>query len=395
MTRLYYDNPTLIEFDAHVREHLMLDDGQPAVVLDRTAFYPTGGGQPHDTGTLNDVRIVDVQSREDGSVLHVLETALHAETVRGRVDWDRRFHHMQHHTGQHILTQAFVQLAKAHTVGFHLGTESITIDLDVADMPDAMLAEVEDLVNRIIVEDRPVTASIIDPQEAEDIRMRRMPDRLLTGGLRVIEVADFDRTACGGTHVTRTGQIGLLKILKTERRGDTTRVEFRCGGAALNDYRHKHTLLTALALELTCAVEDVPAIVARLRDDLEAVHKALKAARADLVEVEAARMLAEAETFGAARLVIGVLPDHDGGDLRALASALTTHDDVIVLLASRTAVTAARGAGLSHDMRPALQAALDVLSGRGGGRPDFAQGGGIDAQPALCHKALAAARETL
>jgi alanyl-tRNA synthetase len=306
---------------------------------------------------------------------------------------------MQHHTGQHILTQAFVQIAGAQTIGFHLGSDVVTIDLDKVDLPLRQVGETEDLANQIIVDDRPVTIHIIDPDEADHVRMRRMPDQLLTGGLRVIEVEDFDTTACGGTHVARTGEIGLLKILRLEAKGDGTRVEFLCGGRALADYREKHDILTGLAADLTTGYRDVPDSLDKLRSELKNGQKALKRATEQLVIYEAEHLLAAAEQHGDVRVVKAAPETFDAGDQRALASRLIEAGGVVALLGipgEASQLLFARSADLPYDMNPAIRAAFAALGeGRGGGRPEFVQGGGAAATAAQLMNAFAAAETNL
>jgi alanyl-tRNA synthetase len=246
--RLYYDDAYLTQFKARVIEQSPYKD-RFAVVLDQTAFYPTSGGQPFDQGMLDGVNVVDVLVDEnEDRVLHVL-TAPVAEPpaeVLGEIDWDRRFDHMQQHTGQHILSQAFIEVAQAETVSFHLGADSATIDVAGARRPSpADMEQAELLANKIVWEDRPVTARVVSPEELADLPLRKPPT--VTEDIRVIQVADFDWSACGGTHVARTGEIGLCKIVKWENRGAETRVEFRCGLRALNDYAQKNNMVNHLA----------------------------------------------------------------------------------------------------------------------------------------------------
>ena len=397
--RLYYHDSHTVNFTARVVERLEID-GHPAIVLDQTYFYPTGGGQPHDTGRVGDAAVIDVETREeDHAVVHILDAACEEDEVTCQVDWARRRDHMQHHTGQHILTQAFVQLADAQTIGFHLGSDVVTIDLDKADLTPQLVAEAEDLANQVIVEDRPVTVHIIDPEDADHVRMRRMPDQLLTGGLRVIEVEDFDTTACGGTHVVRTGEIGLLKVLRLEAKGDGTRVEFLCGGRALVDYREKHNILTGLAADLTTGYQDVPDSLEKMRGDLKDAQKALKRATEKLVVYEAEHLLAEAERRGDVRIIRAAPETFDAGDLRALANRLIEGGGIIALLGipgEASQLLFARSADLPYDMNPAIRAAFAALGdGRGGGRPDFVQGGGATATAGQLMDAFAAAEAAL
>jgi alanyl-tRNA synthetase len=397
--RLYYADAYTTEFTARVAERVVTG-GRPAVVLDRTYFYAASGGQPADRGTIGGAAVEDVFAREgDAAVVHVLAREVLQDEVACRVDWPRRFDHMQQHTGQHILTQAFVQVAGAQTVGFHLSDDTVTIDLDMPQLAPAVVTEVEDLANRVIYEDRPVMARLVDQNAADGVRVRMMPDHLLTEGLRVIEIEGFDQTACGGTHVARTGEIGLIKIIKVEKRGDGLRVEFCCGGRALRDYRTKHAIISQLAADLTCSYREVGDALERLQADLKDAQRALRAATARLIELEAEHLLANAAALGGARLVKAAFDERDPGEVRALASRLVEAPAVIALLGTsgeKAQLFLARSADLPYDMNAALRQGLAVLgNARGGGRPDFAQGGGVPASSEQVQAALEAAGQVL
>jgi alanyl-tRNA synthetase len=397
-TRLYYDDSQARAFEARITEYLT-HDGQPAVVLDRTLFYPTGGGQPHDTGTLDGVPVVEVVARQpDLAVVHVLAHALPAdrEQVRGELDWARRFDHMQQHTGQHILTQALVTVCEANTVGFHLSPASVTIDLDRTDLTPAQLAEAERLANQVVWDDQPVTARIyatVDQLRAAGVRMRRLPDHIATDGLRVVEIGTFDATACGGTHVRASGQVGVIKLLKAEKRGDKLRVEFACGGRALADHAERLTVTQRLTAQLTAGLADLPELVKRLQDQLADAQRAYKQANQILLEQHADALLASAAPVGGVRVVRWATDQHDAEALRGVAKRMTAHAGVVALLGcagEKAHLVLARSADLATlNLNPALKAAFAVLGGgRGGGSPDFVQGGGVPATVAQCEAAL-------
>jgi alanyl-tRNA synthetase len=246
--RIYYTDPTCLEFDATVVSSSTAD-GRPVVILDRTAFYPTSGGQPNDTGSLGGSDVVDVVDLEDGSIGHVVGVPLtEGMRVHGRVDGARRFDHMQQHTGQHILSAAFDRLHRARTVGFHLGAALSTLDLDKVLGADA-LATAESEANRIIWENRQVSIRFATPQEAAAMSFRKEPTR--SGPLRVIEVENFDISACGGTHVARAGQVGVIALRSWEKFRGGMRLEFACGGRTLREFR-------VLRDAGGCRVDDVP-----------------------------------------------------------------------------------------------------------------------------------------
>jgi alanyl-tRNA synthetase len=400
--RFYYDDAYTCDFTARIVERIEID-GHPAIILDQTYFYPTSGGQPNDIGLIVGVAVLDVLARkEDGAVVHVLAGEVKGETVACAVDWTRRFDHMQHHTGQHILSQAFVQVVQASTVGFHLSTDSITIDLDKTNVSDDAVTAVETLANDVVWANRPVTARIIQPDDAEGVRIRKLPEHLLTGGLRVIDIDDFDVTACGGTHVAHTGEIGLIKILKLEKRGDKTRVEFRCGGRALRDYRDKNAIANQLTADLTCALPDVPQAVSRLQEDFKAEQRAAKAATAQLIEYEALRLIAETTATNGVRVVKRSFTSRDFGEVRILAARLTQEPGTVALLATSDGTAAnkaqlvfARSADASYDMNTLLKQTLTRFpDGRGGGQPQMAQGGG-SASSGEINSALDAAEQSL
>ena len=383
--RLYYSDSYAMRFEAIVVEETT-HDGKPALVLNQTYFYPTSGGQPQDTGTINALAVISVAVRdEDAAILHILESpspSLQGQTVACEVNWARRFDHMQQHTGQHILTQAFIQTAQAKTVSFHLSPESVTIDLDVNGLTDSQIEAAENLANQVIQADKAVTATIRQSDDQEGVRMRKMPKHIVTDGLRVVEIEGFDVTACGGTHVARTGEIGLIKIIKLEKRGDKTRLEFRCGGRAITDYGDKHRVISALATEMNCRFPEVPDNVAKLRVDLKAAQTSLKELREQLVEYEAVKLLAEAPKTNGYALITASFDGRDAGELKLLASRLAESGSVVVLMGTsgeKAQLIFARSADLAFNMGALLKDAVGKLGGRGGGQPAFAQGGGVTA----------------
>lgn len=403
--RLYYDDSHTRRFEALVTERLD-HEGRPAVILNQTYLYPTGGGQPHDTGWLNGVEVVDVVTRSgDLAVIHILNAPLPAtNTVQAEINWARRFDHMQQHTGQHILTQALVQLCEANTVGFHLSPETVTIDLDKTDLTADQLSQAERLANQVIWENQPISARIyqtVEEVRAAGVRMRRLPDHIATDGLRVVEIGAFDATACGGTHVRATGEIGLLKLIKTEKRGDKFRVEFKCGGRALSDYAMRVDITNKLTANLTAGLTDLPDSIARLQEGLTEAQRARKAAVSKLIDAHAVELLTHAAEQNGQRVITLVSDVYDLNDLRTLAKKLVAANGVIALLAMPSAEKAqlmfARSADLGEvNLNPILKNALAVLgNGRGGGTPDFVQGGGVPATLAQCEAALEAAKSAL
>ncbi len=386
--RLYYEDPYLTHFAARVVDSLEWE-GQPAVVLDRTAFYPTGGGQPTDTGALwggdsagarDAVPVIEVLERpHDGEVIHVLGRPLDAQEVEGEVDWERRFDLMQQHTGQHILSAVALEMLGANTVGFHLSDDYATIDLDRAPLTDEDLANVEDLANAAVFEDRQAVARFVPDEEVPSLPLRKA--LVHEGPVRVVEIPGLDCSACGGTHVRRTGEVGLIKITRSERRGDETRVEFLCGRRALEDYRAKNALLMNLARDYTIGHWELADMVHRLASELKESRRELRQVRDALLDSEAAVMWHESTAAGPARIIHAHLPGRTPDDLKHLAQRLVEHPRTAVLLASGEAgqkgfFTFARSADLDAHMGTLVREACQVIGGGGGGRPEFAQGGG-------------------
>jgi alanyl-tRNA synthetase len=377
--RLYYQDSYQRSFSAHVVERLEVG-GQPAAVLDRSAFYPTSGGQPHDTGSLSGAQVLDVIEREgDKAVIHVLAAPLDEMTVKGEIAWPRRFDHMQQHTGQHVLSAVFTQTLGAETVSVHIGDDYATLDLDRAPLRQEELDQVEQAANAVIWEDRPVIVRIVDEAELSALPLRKRPT--VTGPIRIVEVSGLDWSPCGGTHVRVTGEIGLIKLIRAERRGEETRIEFLCGGRALADYRAKNQAVLDLALHLSVGYRELGDAVARLEEEARAMRKERDALRESALAYEARALLAEAEERGGVRVVRRVFAGRDAASLRGLASQLIKMGPALALLGGsgeKATLIFACSPDLPLDVRPLLNEACALVGGRGGGNPNFAQGGGPD-----------------
>lgn len=395
--RLYYTNAYITEFDAQVIDVFPLA-GEPknriAVVLDQTYFYPNSGGQPADQGFLNDVPVVDVTIRpEDGAVLHHLDAGeFTAEQVSGRIDWERRFDHMQHHTGQHILSRAFIKVAKAETVSFHLGREATTIDVGRTDLSAAEMTAVEQLANRVIWENRPVYISFASQEVLAELPLRKRPPVKDGQPVRLVDIDGFDLTACGGTHVAHTGAIGLIKIVKQERRGDKTRVEFLCGHRAVSDYDEKNDTVHTLMGELTTAQNELLPSIQKLKEERREAYRTVKQLQEALQAYEAAALLAEAQQLGDSRVVAQVFVDKTAAELKTLASQLTDNPAVVALLAlagEKCMLLFKRSDDAAGEMQVLLKQTLQQLGSRaGGGTAEQAQGGGFTADVTTLEHAL-------
>jgi alanyl-tRNA synthetase len=372
-SRLYFSDPYLRSFDARIvaRE---TRDGRFVVVLDQSAFYPEGGGQPADHGTLNGVAVIDVQSAEDGSILHTLAAPIDADVVRGEIAWKRRFDHMQQHHGQHLLSAAFEELFALKTTAFHLGADYASIDLG-GEASDDQLIDAENRTNEIIWEDHPVNARFVTREEVASIPLRKPP--AVDGPIRVVSVDGFDHSACGGTHPRTTGAVGILHIRRREKRGGETRVEFVCGGRVLHDARRHGALLSRLAQSFTVGIDEVEGAVSRIRQENDAARKRLETAMKSLLAFEARDLIAHAERIADMPVVHQIRSDLTLDETRMLAREVIAGGAVAVLGISgeKPQILVGRPASNDLDCGKLVRDVVTPLGGRGGGQPAMAQGG--------------------
>jgi alanyl-tRNA synthetase len=340
------------------------------------------------------VQVVDVVDREDGEITHVVTQALDVgAAVRGEIDWQRRFDHMQQHTGQHVLSAAFDRVLNARTESFHLGAVSSSIDLN-REVSAAEIARAEDEANRVVWEDRPVTIKFATAEEAAKLPLRKDPAR--TGPLRLIEVEDFDLSACGGTHVARTGAIGMIAVAGAEKFRGGTRVEFLCGNRALARFRTWRDAFAATQRVLSVPPQELAAGVERLQAESKSLQRTIRQLQEQLAVHEARALVARGERAGDRVLVAESLDGWDAAGLKALAAAAAAQEPraaVALFNASTPALAVvARGQDAGVDAAAVLKALVARFGGKGGGRPDLAQGGGLSGDVS---EILAAARDLL
>ena len=399
--RLYYNQPDLLEFDSVVDEisfapGASAQESRAALILRESAFYPTSGGQVHDMGWVTiggeRLRVAEVVDAEDGRVVHYLEgptkSPIAAGTaVHGNIDAERRRDHMQQHTGQHVLSAAFIELYQFPTVSFHMGDDYCSIDLSTPTLTAAQVLGAEKRANEIVFENRPVTIRYVHRDEAEKLGLRKLPPAE-RDELRLIEVADFDLSACGGTHVNATGQIGAILLRKAEKTRQGMRVEFVCGGRAVAAARRDYSTLTEAASLFSAKPADVPEMIRKTFEE----SKELRRAKEDASE-QLAGALADAELAGLAgerKVIVRVFSDRDAAFAKLFAQkAARSGAGVVALVASTMnppGVVFAQTPGGTADMGALLKQALTAVGGRGGGSHDFAQGGlpaGCDAEKLL------------
>jgi len=399
--RLYYHDSLLYGFEAEVRE--LTSSPRPALFLDRTAFYPTSGGQIFDTGTIETenekLKITEVANAEDGRVVHYLEAPPKeikpGTKIRGFIDPTRRRDHMQQHTGQHVLSAAFVRLFNMQTVSFHMGDDYCSIDLDTPSINKDQVEQAERLANEIILENRPVAIRFVTRDEAADLGLRKLPPTE-RDELRLIDIHDFDLSACGGTHVNQTGQIGCILLRKTEKVRQGWRVEFNAGQRAVATARRDFTTLTETASLFSAHVYDVPQQARKSLDEIRSLRKQREQSQEELAEAQAAAFLAETTETNGHKLIIRTFSYLDMNYLKLLAQKVTRLvPNAVTLLATTSpqpALVFAQSAGQSNDMGALMKETMSKLGGRGGGSKDMAQGGvpNADAVATALQKAAAA-----
>lgn len=376
--RLYLEDQYQQDFTSKVIERTEFD-GKPGVVLEQSLFYPTSGGQPHDTGTLNDIPVVDVFEDESRRVVHLLQQPVTGPEVQGRIDWRRRFDHMQQHTGQHLLSQAFIKVCNAETLSFHLGDESATLDVNRAGLGSETIAAVEGLANRIVCENREVECHLVSKSELGRYPVRKPPT--VEEDIRIIEIKAFDYSPCGGTHCSRTGEIGIIKIRRHENYKGGSRIHFLCGFRALKDYRNKSSILKQIGDSMSSGESDLPQNIQKIQEELKRLRSEHNHLNKQLLLYESRELVSERRKFDNINVIEKIFEDRNPQELKILGqSVMENLPKTVVLFGSRAEGKASllfqRSAELDLDMGKLMQAACAVINGRGGGRPQQAQGGG-------------------
>jgi alanyl-tRNA synthetase len=413
--RLYYRDSFLYGFDAEIRS--VVEAPRPALILDRTAFYPTSGGQIHDTGWISfpqlgtgpigpgagsgtKLRVTEVGDTEDGQVVHYLEAPLKdvqpGTRVTGEIDAARRRDHMQQHSAQHVLSAAFVRLFQMPTVSFHMADDYCSIDLDASSLSKDQIESAEHLANEIVLENRAVDVRFVTRDEAAELGLRKLPPAE-RDQLRLIDIRDFDLTACGGTHVTHTGQIGGIFLRKSEKVRQAYRLEFVAGQRAVSTARRDFSTLTETAALFSAHIYDVAQQARKALDEVRSLRKQREQSQDELAAAQAANLLADTAESHGRKLVVRTFSGRDLNFLKLVAQKLTRQSPAaIALLATESpqpALVFAQSAGQPHDMGALLKQTMAKLGGRGGGSKDLAQGGAPSSEGLAA--ALNAAAESL
>jgi alanyl-tRNA synthetase len=394
--RLYYHDSFLYKFDAEVRS--VIETPRPALILERTAFYPTSGGQIHDTGWIvssdgkldSKLRVTEVADANDndngndehGRVIHYLEASVKdlqpGSRVTGEIDPERRRDHMQQHSAQHVLSAAFVRLFNMPTVSFHMAADYCSIDLDTPSLTKEQIESAERMANEIMIENREVDVRYVTRDEAVNLGLRKLPP-VERDQLRLIDIRDWDLTACGGTHVSRTGQIGGILLRKSEKVRQGYRVEFVAGQRAVATARRDFSTLSETAALFSAGIYDVPQQARKALDEIRSLRKQCEQSQEELAAAQATTLLAETPENNGRRLVVRSFSDRDLAFLKLLAQKLTRQFPAAIALLATTspqpALVFAQSAGQPYDMGSLLKETAAKLGGRGGGSKDLAQGG--------------------
>lgn len=371
--RIYHEDPYRMRFAARVLA-CRQTDGVWEVELDQTAFCPAVGGQPCDTGKLGGQQVSRVYER-DARIMHILDGPA-ADSVQGEVNWLRRRDHMEHHTAQHLLSQALLRSGGPQTVGFSLDDQTAAIELDAAADPD-VLTRAEALGNAVIRENRSVSWRVVTGQEAARLALTAAPPP--KGALRVVEIAGFDCTACSGTHVRHTGELGLLRIKSAEQRPGGMRLTFVAGGRALSDYLGVDQTLQRAAALLNSAPAQVPETVERLQQEVGSLRRQVRELRQTLLDQEAAELVEKARRLGTVRVLRLTFRARRLEEICDLAARATRHPGTVVIFGLHGPIphiVLARSVDVRIDAAAVLQSVLPVIAGTGGGSPMLAHGGG-------------------
>jgi alanyl-tRNA synthetase len=380
INKLFYQDSYIQTFKSKATKQAQDENGLWYIVLEETAFYPTGGGQPFDTGTINNIPVVNVEEVDD-EIRHYLESPIldSIGIIEGKINWERRFDHMQQHAGQHILSAAFEELFDYKTVSFHLGEEILTIDLDIQELTESEASEVESRANQIILENRLIETIWVTQEELSQYPLRKQTK--VTENIRLVIIPEFDYNGCGGTHPSSTGQVGAIKILDWEKQRKKIRLRFICGNRVLKQFHIKNHILTQLTQLLNAPEQGMIQSLERLLESVKKSDRQLEEARETLLRYEAMELMDSQLDLNGRSVISKVLYNRSMKEIQLLARIITNSTSgVIVILISESEtqlqIVTARGSLQQISMKALLADILPTINGRGGGNEDMAQGGG-------------------
>ncbi|SET56785.1 alanyl-tRNA synthetase [Oceanobacillus limi] len=376
--KLFYHDPYLCSFKAKIQLAKRDEQGRHYVVLDQTAFYPIGGGQPHDTGTLDGMHVDDVKEVE-GELRHYVDESFEfGKEIIGEIDWKRRFDHMQQHAGQHILSAAFEETYGHKTISFHLGKEICSIDIHTNELMDGELHKVEELANRIILENRPIETKWVSKDELANYTLRK--ELSVSNNIRLVIIPDFDYNGCGGTHPNSTGQVSSIKILHWEKQKKNIRVYFVCGNRVLKQLEEKHGVIQKLTASLSAPQEELEIAANRVLQQSKEYEKSISELKQKLMHHEADSLLSQATLIKDRRVVKSVFQNRPMQELQYIAKYITgkTSDHLVLFVNNadkKLQFVCASGESLPNDMNKLVKRVLPKIDGKGGGTKHIAQGG--------------------
>ncbi|WP_456276795.1 alanyl-tRNA editing protein [Bacillus sp. AK128] len=375
--KLYYQDAYITEFTANVISQNQDEAGNWYVILNQTAFYPTGGGQPNDMGFLNSSPVLNVEE-VNGEIRHYLNLRMenHQGTIKGRVDWNRRYDHMQQHAGQHILSAAFVEVTGYETVSFHLGKDILTIDLDTEELSLEEVEKVEELANAIILENRRIEIKWVTEGEIEQYPLRKKTS--VTENIRLVIIPDFDYNGCGGTHPISTGEVASIKILDWERQKSKTRVQFVCGNRVRKQLHQKNQVLKEVGKMISSSEQLMVETIQNLLLRNGELDRTIKEMKDKLTEYEVSELLKNKQDSG---IIAYVFQNRSIQELQQMAKMLTSADQgVIALLVTenddRLQLVFSSGENTNVKMNVLIREVLPYINGKGGGNERLSQGGG-------------------
>jgi alanyl-tRNA synthetase len=373
--KLYYQDAYIQTFSARILKQESDETGKNYVVLNQTAFYPTGGGQPHDTGQIADREVLNVEE-VNGEIRHYLETPIELSdsNVSCTINWERRFDHMQQHAGQHILSAAFDHLFGYKTVGFHMGVENLTIDLETEELTKEEAGKAEELANKIILENRSIEIKWVTEEELSQYALRK--ETKVKEDIRLVIIPDFDYNGCGGTHPKSTGEVSAVKILDWEKQRKNTRIQFACGLRVIRKLGEKQNVLLQLTNLLNAPEKDMDQAVIRLLENEKQLTQALEQAKESLLQYEAKELAEQDQT-----VIKKVFENRTIQELQKLARMIVSnHENSLVFFVAmdgtRLQVVCAKGKARTENMKMLIGEILPMIKGKGGGNDSFAQGGG-------------------
>ncbi len=375
--KIYLENPYLRELSAKVVKKDYID-GAFHLTLNRTLFFPhLAGGQPKDEGTINGAKVIDVYE-ENENIIHVLEDDVFSNNVNLVIDWDTRFTHMQQHTGQHILSTIFDKLYRAKTVGFHLGSEFVYIDVTLPELDTSTIEKVENYANKIIFSNFDIKTYLVDKHEASTLPLRKQP--IVDTNIRIVEIDKIEYSPCCGTHVRATGEVGIIKIRKWEKYKGNVRIEFVCGGRALSDYRWKNNQINEISNLLSVKDNTSYNAVQRIYDENKDLLNNIRNLKKELLQYKASELIEKAVIHNDIKVVNAIFEKEDFKEIKNMATQIISISKAIVIFGviekDKCQIVLGRSDDIDINMRDIFKHTIDIIDGRGGGSPQLVQGGG-------------------